>query len=107
VLQGLADSDGYVKLGPIPKGTPVNLIASLEPNFEQLGALALKLGKALAAIQTRNLPPEAARAELLKAVPELISANKCPDFIEDEGHYFGTNLADNDKRALIEYMKMF
>jgi hypothetical protein len=25
--------------------------------------------------------------------------------IEDRGHYFGTELADADKRALIEYLK--
>jgi hypothetical protein len=42
---------------------------------------------------------------LIKAVPELLAANNCPDFIEDKGHYFGTDLPDNDKRALIEYLK--
>jgi len=106
-LQRFADSDGYIKLGPIPKGTPVNLLANLEPDFGDLAALKLKLSKALLAIHAKNLPPEAARAELLKAVPQLLAANKCPDFIEDEGHYFGTDLPDADKRALIEYMKTF
>lgn len=106
-LQGLADSDGYVKIGPIPKGTPVNLIGNLEPDFGDLVALKLKIGKALLAIHALNLPAEAATAELLHAVPELLAANKCPDFIEDEGHYFGTDLADDDKRALIEFLKTF
>jgi len=72
-----------------------------------LAALQVQLGRALLAIHARNLPPDAARAELIKAVPQLIAANKCPDFIEDEGHYFGTDLPDEDKRALIEYMKTF
>ena len=31
----------------------------------------------------------------------------CPDFIEDRGHTFGRDLSDQDKRALIEYMKYF
>jgi hypothetical protein len=106
-LQGLADNDGYVKLGPIPKGTPINLLANLEPDFGDLAALQLQLSKALLTIHAQNLPPEAAGAELLKAVPQLLAANKCPDFIEDEGHYFGTDLPDDDKRALIEYMKTF
>ncbi len=106
-LGGLADSDGYVKIGPIPKGTPINLLANLEPDFGDLVALKLQLGKALLNIPARNLSPEAARAELIKAVPQLLAANKCPDFIEDEGHYFGTDLPDEDKRALIEYMKTF
>ena len=106
-LQGLADSDGYLKLGPIPKGTPINLLANLEPDFGDLTALQASLSKALLAIHAKNLSPEEARVELLKTVPQLLAANKCPDFIEDEGHYFGTDLPDEDKRALIEYMKTF
>ena len=38
-------------------------------------------------------------------MPELLAANKCPDFIEDKGHYFGTDLTDGDKHALIEFLK--
>ena len=106
-LQGLADSDGYLKLGPIPKGTPINLLANLEPDFGDLATLQVSLSKALLAIHAKNLSPEEARVELLKTVPQLLAANKCPDFIEDEGHYFGTDLPDDDKRALIEYMKTF
>ena len=106
-LQVFADKDGWLKLGPIPKGTPVNLLANLEPSFGDLAALEVTLSKALLAIHAKNLSPEEARAELLKTVPQLLSANKCPDFIEDEGHYFGTDLPDEDKRALIEYMKTF
>ena len=105
-LRAFAD-DGYVKLGPIPKGTPINLLANLEPDLGDLAALQLKLSKALIAIHAKNLSPEEARAELLKTVPQLLAANKCPDFIEDEGHYFGTDLPDEDKRALIEYLKTF
>jgi hypothetical protein len=106
-LQGLADSDGYLKLGPIPKGTPINLLANLEPDFGDLPALQASLSKAFLAIHAKNLSPQEARIELLKTVPQLLAANKCPDFIEDEGHYFGTDLPDDDKRALIEYMKTF
>jgi cytochrome c5 len=104
-LQALADKDGYIKIGPIPKGTPVNLIADLEPDFGQLVVLKAKIAKALLKIHTMNISSEQATAELIKSVPELLAANKCPDFIEDKGHYFGTDLPDNDKRALIEYLK--
>jgi cytochrome c5 len=103
-LRGFAGSDGYVKIGPIPKGTPVNLIGNLQPDFGQ-AVLGAKLLKALLKIHTMNLSPGQATAELIKAVPELLAANNCPDFIEDKGHYFGTDLPDNDKRALIEYLK--
>lgn len=106
-LRALADKDGWLKLGPIPKGTPVNLLANLEPDFGQLTTLTTTLSKALIAIHAKNLSPEQARDELVKTVPQLLAANKCPDFIEDEGHYFGTDLPDEDKRALVEYMKTF
>ena len=104
-LRRLADRDGYISIGPIPKGVPINLIGNLEPDLCQLVVLQAKIGKALVKIHTMNLSPEEATAELTKAVPELVAANKCQDFIEDKGHYFGTDLPDSDKRALIEYLK--
>jgi hypothetical protein len=106
-LRAFADKDGWLKLGPIPKGTPINLLANLEPDLGDLVALQVSLSKALLAIHAKNLSPEEGRTELLKTVPQLLAANKCPDFIEDEGHYFGTDLPDDDKHALIEYMKTF
>jgi hypothetical protein len=102
-IQGLADTDGYVKLGPIPKGTPINLLANLEPNIEQI----IKISNDLLASRAQALRPEAARERLMKASSEMIAASKCPDFIEDEGYYFGSDLPDPDKRALIEYLKTF
>ena len=89
-----------------------NAFLAVEPaltlvDLGDLATLQLSLNKALLAIHARNLSPEEARVELLKTVPQLLAANKCPDFIEDEGHYFGTDLPDDDKRALIEYMKTF
>jgi hypothetical protein len=104
-LRALADADGWVRIGPIPKGTPINLIANLEPDFKQLVVLKVKIAKALAKIHALNLSPEASTTELVKIVPELLAANKCPDFIEDKGHYFGDSLPDEDKRALIEFLK--
>jgi hypothetical protein len=39
--------------------------------------------------------------------PLLLKNNESPDFIEDHGHYFGTDLSDEDKRSLIEFLKTF
>jgi hypothetical protein len=44
---------------------------------------------------------------MTRLVPMLMKANKCPDFIEDRGHLFGTELSDADKRALIALLKTF
>jgi hypothetical protein len=38
-------------------------------------------------------------------VPDLLKLRKCPDFVTDGGYLFGTGLADDDKRALIAYLK--
>jgi hypothetical protein len=48
-------------------------------------------------------------------VDPLLEVNKCPDFVVNRGHYFGTDylpaqegravLNDDDKRALIEFLK--
>ena len=46
-LQGLADKDGYINLGPIPKDTPINLIANLEPDFGQLVVLQAKIAQGI------------------------------------------------------------
>ena len=107
VLQRLADTDGYIKIGPVPKGTPISLLANLEPDLGDLVAIKAKLAAAFLKIKTDNLSSEEAAIEMTKAVPELLAANKCPDFIADKGHYYGTQLPDEDKRALIEYMKTF
>ena len=37
----------------------------------------------------------------------FLLADNAPDFVEDRGHTFGSNLPDEDKQALIEYLKTF
>jgi hypothetical protein len=44
----------------------------------------------------------------------LMKLNKCPDFVVNRGHYFGNAritgepaLSDDDKNALIEFIKTF
>ena len=44
----------------------------------------------------------------------MLELSKCPDFVVNRGHYFGTAqlneeppLSDEDKRALIEFLKTF
>jgi hypothetical protein len=105
-LRQIADRDGYITVGMIPKGTPINLVANLEPNFQNIDVF-LKIAKKLVKIKTANPSREEAAAEFNKLIPDLLAANKCPDFVEDRGHDFGTDLPDTDKRALIEYLKTF
>ncbi len=102
-----------LKLGPIPEGTPVNLIANtnLDPGIgnaikraELIGAIV----DTLARIKRENLNDTQVR-DLMRneLVPKFLAVNKCPDFYEDKGHEFGRNLPLADKRALIELLKTF
>jgi hypothetical protein len=102
------DPDGYFRIGPIPAGTPVNLLANLNPDSDvtKLAGIILRIKKAVAEIKLRNLDSNAARDLMRRDVaPALFAASKSPDLITDRGHEFGAELPDADKRALIEYLK--
>jgi hypothetical protein len=116
-LRPLADS-GYFRLGPIPTGTPVSLLANIDMTFTDPGltdantaqaARLLALGRHvkndLLQIRVRHLNAQQSTAVLRGLVPELLRNSKCPDFVEDRGHYYGTRLSDPEKRALIEFLK--
>lgn len=106
----LAGQRGDLVIGPIPKGTPVNLLGSLNSEAERKDLLQalLKTSRALRRIERENMD-DAAAAELLKreVAPALLKVSNCPDFVEDRGHYFGTSLPDEDKKALVEFLKTF
>ena len=113
VLRPLVGSDGIV-LGPVPKGTPVNLLANIdaERTFDVLRVL-LQVKKALKKLP-KNPTDKEAREVLSSVVDPLLSVNKCPDFVVNRGHYFGSEyfeqepgLSDDEKWALIEFLKTF
>jgi len=102
--------DRAIRIGPIPQGTPVNLLANTDfelsaSNATQLVRLALDINATLRDIKARDLTGNAATERLSTLVPDLLAASKCPDFIADRGHPFGTHLSDDDKRALIAFLK--
>ena len=101
-----------LRIGPIPKGTPVNLLANidLELSFEpeRLASwigLVRALWEAFGEIRDRQLTGAEATERLKALVPALWALSKCPDFVTDRGHLFGTQLPDDDKRALIAFLK--
>jgi hypothetical protein len=109
--------EGGVQIGPIPAGTPVNLLANLDMEKVRSDPAALKLLLQVK-IDLESLPANAsdedARKVLSNLVPQLMKYSKCPDFVVNRGHYFGTNLlagepglTDDEKRALIEFLKTF
>jgi hypothetical protein len=118
--------DMGIEVGPIPSGTPVNLLANLSlisesgDTTDKVGQakkvfdLVLTIKRDLKAAEGKSEDEQRKIFENLRA--PLLELNKCPDFVVNRGHYFGTSylkdkdepgLSDDDKRALIEYLKTF
>jgi hypothetical protein len=114
--------DGGVKIGPIPEGTPVNLISNINLDLVAEGSISdkakvvdllLKAKKDL-----KKLPQDATNEqanEVFKNLLDpLLDVSKCKDFVVNKGHYFGTKylrdtdetpLSDQEKYDLIEFLK--
>ena len=54
-----------------------------------------------------NATNDQARAAFADMVEPLLELNKCPDLVINRGHTFGATLTDQDKLALIEFLKTF
>ena len=132
------DADGGLEIGPIPRGTPVNLLANLKlvpedgdlveriEYLAKVGGVVIKVKQTLKALPN-DATDEQAAAAFAPLVDPLLEFNKCPDFVVNRGHYFGTRefnrqeglsadeqafgrepeLSDDDKRALVEFLKTF
>ncbi|HEX8650343.1 MAG TPA: hypothetical protein VF708_05855 [Pyrinomonadaceae bacterium] len=118
-------NESGIEIGPIPPGTPINLLANLNVRPEdqdlldriqhdrKLLELAIKIKRDLKALGD-NPSDDDARRVFANLVEPLMNLSKCPDYIVNRGHYFGTSyfkeepeLSDEDKRALIEFLKTF
>lgn len=80
----------------IRKDTPVKLIANINAPELQLLRNDTFLSRLIGWMIGRG-----------RLYNTLLRRNLAPDFVEDRGHTFATGLSDEDKRALIEYIKTF
>ncbi|OKH21065.1 hypothetical protein NIES593_16680 [Hydrococcus rivularis NIES-593] len=99
------DRETYLEIGrlkaTVPESTPINLLANLDPRNTPAilqRKLDSEVGVKKLQLLARFIPDDV-------LAPLLLKNNQSPDFIEDHGHYFGTDLPDEDKRALIEFLK--
>jgi len=121
--------DGELRIGPIPAGTPVNILSNLQLRLDdgsfaknaaqdvRLLALLIRLKKDLKELGGKASGPEAEKV-FANLKDQLLALSKCPDFEVNKGHYFGTGLvpsiagvpsppalSDVDKEALIAFLK--
>jgi hypothetical protein len=115
----LGGEGASVRVGPFPKGMPIGLITNVDILGEDLTGAALKAHKD----RVKNLVKRAIRelkgqtdfgAALSGLSEDLFAISKCKDLVVNKGHYFGTayfteepGLNDDDKRALIAFLKTF
>ena len=123
LLPGAFQANGDLKIGPIPKGTPVDLLGNFDPVPEERGmaaglgrtwellTLIFRLRHDLVALPA-NADDAAAQKIFAPLGRRLYQMGNCPDYEVNRGHYFGTDrfpeepaLSDADKNALIEYLK--
>ena len=108
--------NGKVEIGPIPQGTPVSLITSMDVLGADLPADQRKehLKKLTALLKTfkRELRRKNDIFTSQEVMRAMLEVSKCPDYVINKGHYFGTDLfpdepglTDADKRDLIEILK--
>ena len=112
-LPWLFGVDG-IEIGPIPCDTPINLLSNID--MMKKGDVLSLLRKAKNDLKAlpENASCEDAKAVFSDLAKSLLELSKCPDFVVNRGHYFGTDyfaeepgLTDADKEALIELLKTF
>jgi hypothetical protein len=133
----LVGSGDDVVLGPIPSGVPVGLLSNLmlrpEESLGPRAAQAINAGDFLLKLRAdlKSAPAGATDEQLRQRFANLkkpmMALSKCPDFVANRGHYFGTAefnqqdrlsadekafgiepvLSDSDKRALIAFLRTF
>jgi mono/diheme cytochrome c family protein len=140
------DGEGNVKIGPIPRGTPISALTNINvrgpENHDRAAQLwgdikqffnVVAFVKHLVGVLLGNAATQPANdAAALKSFEplrgDLRRLSKCPDFVVNRGHYFGTAqfvnragltpdeqwfigneqpLSDADKEALIAFLKTF
>lgn len=120
---------GAVEIGPFPANFPINALLNTEllPDNDSDTSLlshAWKIAKAAPSLlgtfrelggtcsveQLADPAIQQHAREVMKnrqMVDTLVGLSKCPDYVVNKGHEFGSELSDADKDALISYLKHF
>ncbi len=116
----LSGQGADIRIGPFPKGMPVNLVANLDPasslsmKLKVVNSLRLYLRQegVFAGAETGGRhasgSPPLERFEQ-EVAPVLMQASKCPDLVMDRGHdyVFLDQLTEEEKSALAALIKTF
>jgi hypothetical protein len=111
--------NGDLTIGPIPQGFPISLLANADllgmdlPTARERDDRRKQLVHLLGELKSDLKDGKDIFADP-KLIDGLVDMSKCPDFVVNKGHYFGTNLqadetalGDADKQALIAFLETF
>jgi hypothetical protein len=99
---------GDLRIGPVPAGTPVNLLMNVSPEASMGDLLQAGFGvtRGFLRIKKEVLPDGRAwEAFKQEAALPLLRVSKCPDFVLDRGHWFAEHLTDDEKKQLKAFLK--
>jgi hypothetical protein len=102
----IAGALGDLNVGPIPAGTPVSLLANVNPDDVKMPKNVRAVIERLAAIKDAGgLPGHEGAINDIASL--LLDISNSPDLVMDRGHYFGRDLTDQERNDLIELLKTF
>jgi mono/diheme cytochrome c family protein len=113
----LGGDGASLRVGPFPKGMPIGLITNIDLLGEDLPPAERDAHRhkiiALVKRALHDLKGQTDFGAALAGLSEdMLAVSKCKDLVVNKGHYFGTDyfkeepgLSDEDKRALIAFLK--
>ena len=108
--------DGRIEIGPFPQGTPVSLVTNMDVSGAELPPEQQRAHRERLLALLKTMKRELQRKNDIFAsqqvMRDMLAVSKCPDFVINKGHYFGTSLfteesglSDAEKRDLIGFLK--
>ena len=120
--------EGGVEVGPFPEGFPINVVVNTqllpdndEPDMAghlwQMAKAGPTLISTVKQLGGQCSPEELADPGVQRHAEEvmretgfvdtLVGLSKCPDYVVNRGHEFGADLSEDDREALIAYLRHF
>jgi hypothetical protein len=104
--------NGDLNIGSIPAGTPVDLLANLDPQKMDRVVPAIKLAiwtnKELKRLNPNNPEDQKKSKELQDKLGQaFLDASKSPDLVMDRGHYTAAALTPDEQQELIDLLRTF
>lgn len=102
----LSGGAGDLNIGPIPAGTPIDLLTNINPGDSKMPGNVLAVIHRLKKFKAagNDADKQAAMGDLAN---KLLEISNSPDLVLDRGHYFAKGLSAQELADLIDLLKTF